>query len=68
MKYSLVTESEPRHVLSWICVCPKCVKHSRVMNIESVFPMLLSQTSIVTYVCRTCDYREDILVNEKPPE
>ncbi len=59
--YSIRTETGTKHDDVKVIPCPEC-DPSKTMEIEAVFPLSLWGGSIVTYLCRVCGYRDDILI------
>lgn len=62
MHYSLRTE-QSADVDSWIKDCPVC-KPTRMMDIQSIMPLFLSNASVVTYRCIVCGHEDDIFIEE----
>jgi hypothetical protein len=64
MRYSLMTEQQKRNPFSWIFFCPKCgPERVTTMNIKEVFAIRSNRSSIVTYVCHQCGYKDDMLID-----
>lgn len=48
---------------AWVKPCPQC-KRGRVMDIETILPLALSSSSVVTYRCLMCGMKDDVLIEE----
>ena len=60
--YSIRTENgEKEHNDAMIMHCPTC-EPSKIMGIEGVFPLSIWGGSVITYFCKACGYRDDVLV------
>lgn len=60
--YSIRTETKLKQHGGWIFNCPQC-QPDKIMNIDAVFPLTICGSSVVTYLCDRCGYRDDVLMD-----